>query len=453
MNWLSRWWRKPALKVQDPENSRRGKSDTWSGYDVGADGALRISTWWSGVRLYGETIGALPCAVYEKQTDGSKKSNTDHWLYNLVHESPNSDQTAAEYWESVVIDLAVHGNAYALKAKRDDGSIISLTPLSADPGDMKRRRDQSGILRYTFTHRGKRYVDLTEDDVFHIRGFGDDGEGGGLSTLAYARESLGFSEAIAASAGTYFRNGMKNSIFFTQPPGGKAMTSDQRKDFRTAFIEPYLGGEGLNAGLLEHGFDVKSVSLPPKDAEMLLTWRFSIEDLCRWLRIPPVLVGHAAQGQTMWGSGIEQIMLGWYVLGLRPYLTRIEQAIKKRLLPPAERGKVYAEFLFEGLFRADSVGRAALLASLGQNGYLTRNEGRAMDNKPPMPGGDVLTVQSNLVPLDQLGKVTSASPEQQLRSALMNMLFGGDVDSLIEAKMKSIMGHNGGPPLDKEDAA
>jgi len=414
---------------------------------------MRLSTWWSGVRLYGETIGALPCAVYERMPDGSKKPNSDHWLYNIVHESPNADQTAAEFWESVVIDLVVHGNAYSLKDKRGDGSIISLTPLSADPKNMSRRRDQAGVLRYSFTHRGKLYNNLTEDDVFHIRGFGDDGEGGGLSTLSYARESLGFSEAIAAAAGTYFRNGMKSSIFFTQPSGGKSLTSDQRKDFRSAFIDPYLGGEGLNAGLLEHGFDVKSVTLPPKDAEMLLTWRFSIEDLCRWLRMPPVLVGHAAQGQTMWGSGIEQIMLGWYVLGLRPYLGRIEQAIKKRLLPASIRGKIYAEFLFEGLFRADSAGRAALLASLGQNGYLTRNEGRAMDNRPPMEGGDVLTVQSNLLPLNQLGKASAGSPEQQLRSSLMNIMFGGDLDAVIEAKMKSMIGHNGGPSLREDEAA
>lgn len=453
MSLLSRWWSKPALKVQDPENSRRGKGDTWTGYDVGAEAAMRQSTWWNGVRLYGETIGALPCAVYELQKDRSKSPLSEHWLYSIVHESPNADQTAAEFWEGQVINLCVHGNGYSLKGKRSDGSIISLTPIPADPATMNRRRDQNGMLRYSFTLRGKRYTDLTEDDVFHIRGFGDDGEGGGLSTLSYARQSLSFSEAIAASAGTYFRNGMKNSIFFTQPPGGKSMTPDQRKDFREVFIDPYLGGEGLNAGLLEHGFDVKSVSLPPKDAEMLLTWRFSIEDLCRWLRIPPVLVGHAAQGQTMWGSGIEQIMLGWYVLGLRPYLTRIEQAIKKRLIPPAERGKVFAEFLFEGLFRADSVGRAALLSSLGQNGYITRNEGRAMDNRPPMPGGDILTVQSNLLPLDQLGRVSGGSPEQQLRSALMNMLFGGDIDALVEAKMKSMMGHNGGPRLTEDEAA
>ncbi|MBN8972929.1 MAG: phage portal protein [Rhizobiales bacterium] len=450
MGWgLLSWWSKPALKVQDPENSRRSKVGSWSGYDVSADGAMRLSAWWSGVRLYGETIGALPCAVYEKLPDGSKKPRNDHWLYGITHNSPNADQTAAEYWERVVIDLAAHGNSYSLKDKRSDGSIISLTPLSAAPGDMDRKRDAQGVLRYSFTHRGKRYIGLTEDDVFHIRGFGDDGNGGGLSVVSFARQSLGFSEAIGRSAGSYFRHGMKDSVFFTAPPAAR-LTQPQRDEFRKTFIDPYLGGEALNAGLLEAGFDVKSVSLPPKDAEMLLTWRFSIEELCRWLRIPPVLIGHAAQGQTMWGSGIEQIMLGWYVLGLRPYLVRIEQAIKKRLLPPAERGKIFAEFLFEGLFRADSAGRAALLSSLGQNGYLTRNEGRAMDNRPPMPGGDVLTVQSNMIPLDQLG-MEQASPTQQLRSAMMNLLFGGDLDAIVDAKMKAMMGRDVGPPLIEGD--
>jgi HK97 family phage portal protein len=447
---LLSWWRKPALKVQDPENSRRGKGDSWSGRDVGPDGAMRLSAWWSGVRLTSETVATFPCAVFERQADGSKRARSDHWLYAIVHDSPNADQTAAEFWESSVVSLCIFGNAYALKDKRTDGSIISLTPLSAAPGDMNRRRDDRGILRYSFVFRGRRYEDLTEDDVFHIRGFGDDGCGGGLSVISYARESLGIAEAIAASAGSTFRNGMKNSIFFTAPPGVK-MTKDQRDDFRKAFIDPYVGGEATNAGLLEQGFDVKSVSLPPKDAEMLLTWRFTIEDVCRWLRVPPILIGHAPEGQTMFGSGVEQTLLFWYTLGLRPYLTRIEQAIKKRLLTPAERNKIYAEFNFEGLLRADSQGRAALLSSLGQNGYITRNEGRALDNREPMPGGDTLTVQSNLIPLDQLGK-NQGNPTQQLRSALMNMLFGGDVDSIVEAKMKSMIGHNG-PTVDRDEAA
>jgi HK97 family phage portal protein len=401
MSLLSAFWKRPALKVQDPENLRRGKVDTWAGRDVGPNGAMQLAAWWACVRLIAETIATLPIGVYARRPDGSKDTAADHDLYAVLHDSPNSDQTAAEFWEGQVASLCIFGNGYSLKDKRSDGTIISLTPLPAGPA-MDVKRDERGVLRYSFVFRGQRYQRLTEDDIFHIRGFGVGDVG--LSPVSYARQTLSISEAIAASAGSTFRSGMKSSVFFTGPPGVKLLEA-QRKEFRENFIDPYLGGEGTNAGLLEHGFDVKAVTMPPKDAEMLLSWRFSVEEICRWLRVPPVLIGHSADGQTMWGSGIEQIMLGWLTLGLRPYLTRIEQAIKKRLILPKDRGRIFAEFNVEGLLRADSAGRAALLSSLGQNGYLTRNEGRALDNRPPMPGGDVLTVQANLLPLDMLGKV------------------------------------------------
>jgi HK97 family phage portal protein len=399
---------------------RRGKGDTWAGRDVGPDGAMQLSTYWSCVRLHGETVGTLPLGVYEKAKDGSKQP-VSHWLADLLQDSPNSEQTAPEFLEGQIVNMCIHGNAYALKDKRDDKSIVSLTPLSAAPGDMDRKRDAQGTLRYSFTHRGRRYIGLTEDDIFHVRGFGDDGNGGGLSVVQYARQSLAIAEGVEASSGATFRNGMKSSIFFTAPPGVK-MTDPQRKDFREAFIDPYVGGEATNAGLLEQGFDVKAVSLPPKDAELLLTRRFSVEDICRWLRTPPVLIGHSADGQTMWGSGVEQIMLGWLTLGLRPYLTRYEKSIKKRLLRPADRARgIFAEFNVEGLLRADSAGRAALMSSLVQNGLMTRNEGRALDNRRPMDGGDVLTVQSALVPLDMLhmiGASAGAGGSEQARNAL-----------------------------------
>lgn len=403
MGWgLSSWWRKPALKVRDPENSSSRRTDTWAGRAVGPEGAMQLATWWACVRLNSETVGTLPGGVFER-TEGGKRARPDHSLYALLHDSPNADQTAAEFWEGVVAALCIFGNSYAMKEKRADGTLVALTPLSADPAFMNVRRDESGVLRYRFVYRGKQY-DLTEDDIFHVRGFGVGGDLG-LSPVAYARQTLSIAEAIEASAGSTFKNGMKSSVFFTAPPNVK-LNNDQRSDFKKTFIDPFIGADAAaSAGILEHGFDVKTVSLPPKDAEMLLSWKFSTEEICRWLRTPPVLIGHAAEGQTMWGSGIEQIMLGWLTLGLRPYLTRIEQAVKKRLITPAERTKIFFEFNVEGLLRADSAGRAALMSSLGQNGYLTRNEGRALDNREPMPGGDVLTVQANLVPLDMLGKL------------------------------------------------
>lgn len=402
MSWFSLWWSKPALKIQDPENSRRGSSDgNWAGRHVTSDGAMNIAAWWACVRLIAETVATLPCGFFETLEDGSKRADKSHPMYALLHDSPNADQTAAEFWEGMVASLCIDGNAFAMK-EMVGGRLVALTLLPSAPELMSVQRATIGGLRYRFTHRGRAY-DLGEDQIFHIRGFGKGGDLG-LSPAAAARQTLGIAEAIGVSAGATFRNGMKSSVFFTSPPGVK-MDTEGRKDFRKTFIDPYVGAEATAAaGLLEHGFDVKPVSLPPRDAEMLLSWKFSVEEVCRWFRTPPILIGHAAEGQTMWGSGVEQIMLGWLTLGLRPYLTRIEQAIKKRLLTPEERLRYFAEFNVEGLLRADSAGRAALLSSLGQNGYLTRNEGRALDNRPPMDGGDVLTVQSNLVPLPMLGK-------------------------------------------------
>lgn len=426
VGFLDRWFRKPSLTIPSSEPAPRGLRT------VGPAGALQIAAWWACVRLIAQTVATLPLGVYEK-TDKGKKPALDHPLYGLLHDSPNADQTACEFWEAMVLQLCVYGNSFALKDRRNDGSLISLTPLFSAPEFMGVRRNSAGRLLYSFTHRGRRYVDLDEDNIFHLRGFGD-GSDLGLSPVSFARQTLGLADALVTSASATFRNGMKASVFFTGPPNVK-MTNEQRQDFKERFIDPYTGADATaSAGLLEHGFDVKTVSLPPRDAEMLLSTKFNVEEICRWHGVPPVLIGHAADGQTMWGSGVEQIMLGWLTLGLRPYLTRVEQRIKKSLLPPGERGRIYAEFNVDGLLRADSAGRAAMLSSLGQNGYLTRNEGRAMDNRLPMPGGDVLTVQSNLLPLDKLGQVV-APADTQLRSVL---------DSMIEDSVRAILAKKDG---------
>jgi phage portal protein BeeE len=154
----------------------------------------------------------------------------------------------------------------------------------------------------------------------------------------------------------------------------------------------------------------------PEDAQLIEARGFSVEQVCRIYRVPPFMVGHT-QNSTSWGSGLEQQNIGFLTYSLRPYLVRIEQAVKKQLLLPAERATYYAEFVLEGLLRADSAGRATLYASGGQNGWMTRNEMRRRENLPPMDGGDVLTVQSNLLPLDQLGAAGSAPASEQVRSA------------------------------------
>ena len=157
--------------------------------------------------------------------------------------------------------------------------------------------------------------------------------------------------------------------------------------------------------VLEGGLDFAALTMNPQDVQLLASRQFAVEDICRWFGVPPVLIGHAAAGVTAWGTGIEQLMLGWLSLNLRPYIRRIEQTAQRSLIAPADRLRLYLTVDTDDLLGADSAARAALYSTLSQNGILTRNEIRAREDLPAMPGGDSLTVQAQLIPLEQLGKV------------------------------------------------
>ena len=181
---------------------------------------------------------------------------------------------------------------------------------------------------------------------------------------------------------------------------------------------------------LEAGWKFVQLSMNPEDAQLLESRGFNVEEICRWFDTPPVLIGHSSAGQTMFGAGVEQIMLGWQTLGLDPLLVNIQQAVGKQLIPVGERPTLYAEYNREALMRADSVGRAALYASAGQNAWMNRDEIRERENLPPVPGGQIMTVQSNLVPLDQLGK---QQPTGSIDHAVQQAANQGAREGALEA--------------------
>lgn len=406
---------------------------------VSPNAAMQIGTVWACVRLLSETIGTLPLGLYRKDAKGQRTADTTHSLYALLHDSPNADQTAAEFWEAIVSCLCLWGNGYAEKVTGTNKKLVALNFLK--PWFMNVRRDSFGARGYRYTEPGKAR-DYTEDEIFHVRGFGI-GEDVGLSPISYARKTLGLSIDTDAAASMAFRNGARPGGFLVVP--GKP-TKEQKLDLRKTFIDPITGPNNTaKAGILEQGMDWKEAKgMPASDLQLLEGRAFNVEEICRWFRVPPFMIGHTAKS-TSWGTGLEQQMIAFLTFALRPYLTRIEQAIKKQLMQPGERAGLYGEFNLEGLLRADSAGRAALANAYAQNGIETRNEIRSRDNKPPLPGGDMLTVQSNLVPLEKLGEITAGS-EAQARSAFAVWL---GLDDIIASAVKSaLIGHNGGPTLE-----
>jgi len=390
--------------------------DEESGECVTPESAQKLSAWWSAKRLNTETIATLPCAVFQKDGD-DRKARPDHWAYALLHDQPNSEQTPVEWWEGRVGPLMDYGNSYAEKKYLGD-RVVSLLPMPAALVAPYRHQSDNALI-YKYSDRGK-VEELPADKVLHIKGFAPNDEDCGLSPVEYATRSLGGALAAERAASRVYSRGLRASGFFAAPVD---MNPEQRKQFEENYIKPGEGIQGQGKTLIfPPGFEWKSMNITPKDAEMVMSRAFNVEDVCRWMRVPPILIGHASEGQTMWGSGVEQIILGWLILGLRAYLRRIEAAVNTRLLTPADRANGLSfEFNIEGLLRADSAARAALMSTLAQNGLRTRNELRKIDNYPAVEGADELTAQSNLVPLSKLGQQQQAA--NNVRNAMRAWLL------------------------------
>lgn len=393
MAFWHRWFRRGPFSARDRDlYSVLGYGENWAGEPVSVEGALNLSAFWAGARITAETVASLSIDVMEKRSDGVKVRVSDHPLQRVLDEKPNADQTAIEFWEERVLGMCTTGNGFAEKVE-GRGGLIALNSMPADTGVS---RNSDGDLIYTFSDRGKE-VRLPEEKVFHLKAFGAGDLG--FSPVEYARQTLSLSIATERAAGQAFSKGLRSKGFFIMPPGSKPLTAEQRADAKKSLVEANSGPNAPWASILEGGVDFKPVTLSMRDAEMILNRRFNVEDICRWLGIPPVLVGHAAEGQTMWGTGVQSIMQSWLNLGLRSRLKRIEQAIQERVMTPADRLKYSVKFNYEDLLRTDTKARYEAHEIALRSGFKSRNEVRRFEGDEPVEGGDVIMTQMQNVPI------------------------------------------------------
>ena len=382
-----------------------------SGKAVTVDKAMRLSAVWACVRIISTSVAGLPLSIYRRLPDGGRETARDFPLYDVVHNSPNEDMAAFHFWQAVVASMLLWGNAYC-EIHRSGGRVIALDFLM--PSRMTPEPDDDGRLRYFFQPRKGARREIAQADMLHIPAFTLDGRMG-LSAIRYGADVFGSAMSADDAANTTFKNGMMPTVAFSVD---KTLNPTQRAEFRD-YVKTISGA--LNAGkspVLEQGVKPEMIGINPADAQLLESRGHSIEEICRWFGVPPWMVMKTDKGSN-WGTGLEQQQIAFLTYCIMTYTAPIEQCVNKRCLTAVDRIKHYAEFSLEAFLRADSAGRAAYLSTMGQNGYMTRNEGRHKENLPSMPGGDILTVQSNLVPLDQLGKQNDS---QAARAALMNWL-------------------------------
>lgn len=364
---------------------------------VSHSGVLSLSAAWACVRLISETISTLPLSVYEK-TRAGKRIAAEHPLHFILHTQPNPDSTASVFWESMVASMLLRGNARAEKLMVDN-RLVGLVFLHPDYLT-KRPRESGGGYQYRDPETG-RIREIPASRIWHLPGFTLDGRTG-VSVLRYGSAMFGAAIAVQDAAKSTFQRGLHQTTALKMPG---TLRDDQREAARDALGK--LSG-AINAGrsiVLEGDTDLVTVGIKPVDAQMIEAQGFSVEEICRWFRVPPVMVGHSGNGVTAWGSGIESMLIAFLTFTLAPWLRRIEQGIAKDLLPVG--GRWYAKHVVEGLLRADSAARSAFYSVMVNNGIMTRDEVRALEELEPMGGNAaVLTVQTALAPLDSLGQAT-----------------------------------------------
>lgn len=403
--WMGRlfgrlWQRETGVQIV---TSAAGSTE--SGRLMSDDSAMTLAAVFRSIRIIAETTSGLPLVVYKRDENGDPVRAVDNPLASLF-DKPNEVNGEDEVREAVTAAMAGWGNGYIEVFRDSKDRVRELWPVKPLNVQVTRRADRT--LEYQKVGPSGSLEPVPADRLLHFRAFSLDGVTG-VSPLGMAREALGLAASAQAYAGSFFSSGGRPTGVLSSD---RILTKEQREKLRTEFAG--LADDGGEARrrlyVAEAGLKYQAVSVSPEDMQMLQTRSFQIADIARFFGVPLFLLMETEKS-TSWGTGIEQQNLAFLAYTLRPYLSRIEAVYNRTLFTEADRRDgYYLAHDTAPLLRADSKARADYLSAMVQNGLMTRNEGRRLELLPPMEGGDDLTAQVNLAPLEKLGDSPSRPP-------------------------------------------
>lgn len=395
-------------RKKTPKNSlSTSKNFFWgsstSGTFVNENTAMQTAAVYACVRVISEAIASLPLHVYRYEENGSKLL-PGHSLYNILHNAPNPEMTSFVFRETLMSHLLLWGNAYAQIIRDGGGRVLALYPLLPNKTDVWRGPD--GQIYYTYWRNTDESrpneksggVTLSKDDVLHISGLSFDGLVG-YSPIALTKNAVGMAIATEDYGASFFANNANPGGILEHP--GTLKNPDQ---IRAAWEMLYKGGNKAHRiAVLEEGLKFHPISVPPEEAQFLETRKFQLDEIARIFRIPPHMVGDLEKSSF---SNIEQQSLEFVKYTLDPWVVRWEQTMNQSLLLPSEKASVFIKFNLDGLLRGDYATRMNGYAIGRQNGWLSANDIRRLENMneiTPEEGGDLYLVNGNMVKLADAG--------------------------------------------------
>ena len=377
-----------------------------SGADVTPRNAMQMSAVYCAVRILSETVAQLPLHFYRHEVlpDGRHRAVKEYGkLYRLLHDEPNPEMTSFVFRELMMVDLCLYGNFYAQIVRNQRGEIDSLYPLQ--PQNMTVLRDEKARLFYQYTRAGTgadpgepETIVFMDYEVLHIPALGFNGLVG-YSPIQMAMQAVGASLAADEFAATFYANAATPSGVLEFPGALK-----DPKKIREQWEGGFAGA--VNAGktpVLEEGMTYKPISISPAEAQFLETRKFNIDEIARIFRIPPHMLADLEKSSF---SNIEHQSLEFVKYTITPWVSRIEQALKKSLLIGLDKETHFWAFNLEGLLRGDYQSRMQGYAIARQNGWMSANEIRELENMNMIPaeeGGDDYLVNGNMLPLRDAG--------------------------------------------------
>lgn len=400
-----------------PTNRTNGSSyrffmgSSSSGRRVNERSAMQMTAVYSCVRILSEAVASLPLHVYLRTDTGTEKA-INHPLYKVLHDEPNPEMTSFVFRETMMTHLLLWGNAYAQIIRNGKGEVLGIYPLM--PERMKVDRDDKGGIYYEYRisdgdfNLGKQgIVKLHQSDVLHIPGLGFDGLVG-YSPIAMAKNAIGMAIATEEYGASFFANGATPSGILEYPG-----TVKDPQAMRDSWSKGFSGSNSHKIAILEEGMKYTPISISPNEAQFLETRKFQINEIARIFRVPPHMVGDLEKSSF---SNIEQQSLEFVKYTLDPWVTRWEQAIVRRLLTEEEKKKYYVKFNVDGLLRGDYQSRMNGYAIGRQNGWMSANDIRALENLDRIPteeGGDLYLINGNMLPLHRAGAFASEERKEE----------------------------------------
>lgn len=385
--WSRLFGRETKYSTLDLYREMYGGPPTRAGISVTWASAIEVTTVLACLRVIAEGIAQVPFKLYRGDITGQPAVN--HPLYQVIYRRPNRWQTSFEFRETVAFHVALTGNAYVFVGRVGIArEVRELVPLEPQFMTVEKRGEQ---LVYKYAPVIGQAVEFSSDVIWHLKGPSWNSYTG-LEAVKLVREAV----ALAIASETAHAEMHKSSAKMSGIYSVDGNLDKAKYDFLAAWLEKYaMGGERAGKPMiLDRGAKFMTTQMTGVDAQHLETRAFQIEEICRGFRVMPIMVGHSDKAATYASS--EQMFIAHVVHTLLPWYERIEQSADVNLLLEVERTDgYYVKFTPNALMRGAARDRAEFYSRMvgsvnATPGIMTRNEIRALEELPPIEGGDVL---------------------------------------------------------------